>query len=103
MIPRVWNLNREDVPIPPGAVYVGRGRGSVWGNPYSHIPGAAVEPQNVVATREISVARFRVYALERLAREPDWLRPLRGKDLSCWCFPALCHAEVILELIGDGS
>lgn len=28
---------------------------------------------------------------------------LRGKDLLCWCYPAPCHADVLLELANDGQ
>jgi hypothetical protein len=29
----------------------------------------------------------------------DWISPLRGKSLACWCKPgAPCHADVLLEL-----
>jgi hypothetical protein len=42
---------------------------------------------------------FRFYAIDRLTREPDWLEPLRGKRLACWCAPLWCHGDVIVELL----
>ena len=33
-----------------------------------------------------------------LKKLPDWLEPLRGKDLVCWCAPEACHADVLLKL-----
>ncbi len=66
-------------------------RSSTWGNPFiisSAMPRAA------------AIATFRVYAAERLAAEPAWLEPLRGKRLGCWCAPEPCHGDVIAELIG---
>ena len=34
--------------------------------------------------------------------DPDWLAPLRGHDLVCWCpLDQPCHADVLLEL-ADG-
>ena len=47
---------------------------------------------------------FEVYARQRLTVEPDWLEPLRNRDLACWCAedaPA-CHADVLLRL-ANGS
>lgn len=46
-----------------------------------------------------SLALFRQYAEERAAREPEWLEPLRGKDLYCWCPEgASCHGDILIEL-----
>jgi hypothetical protein len=83
--PKVWN--RNDKTKPANAQYVGRP--SVWGNPY---------PLKKEEDRELVLARFRVYAENKLKNEPDWLEPLRGKDLVCFCAPKLCHADVLLEL-----
>lgn len=44
---------------------------------------------------------FRLYAIDRLMREPDWLEPLRGNRLACWCAPSPCHGDVIVELLGS--
>lgn len=74
-----------------GAIYVGRGRGSVWGNPYPMTGDHEAE-------RERVCSEFRTYAIERLRREPHWLDPLRGKDLVCWCAPKQCHADILLQL-----
>ena len=48
--------------------------------------------------RDAVIDAFREYAIERLKREPQWLEPLRGKDLVCWCAPARCHADVLMDL-----
>ena len=79
--------NKRNKNIPPDAVYVGRP--SKWGNPY---------PIQGTLTREDVVQMFRVYAEAVLEKEPDWLKPLTGKDLVCWCAPKPCHADVLLEL-----
>ena len=72
---------------PPDAVYVGRP--SRWGNPF--VIGRD-------GTREEALAKFRSYAVERMASEPRWLEPLAGKDLTCWCAPQACHGDVLMEL-----
>ena len=73
---------------PAGAVAIGRG--SVWGNPF--LLGAD-------GTREQVVAKFYHYAQWRLQREPNWLEPLRDKDLACFCAPQACHGDAILSLL----
>jgi len=61
------------------------------------------------ADRAAVIAQFRAYAVARLATEPGWLEPLRGKDLLCWCTKptdppgaVVCHGQVILELLAVG-
>ena len=90
--PTVLNRMRLGA-IPDTAVYVGRGRGSRWGNPYKLGPRGE--------GREEAIAKFETYARNRLKEEPDWLAPLRGKDLVCHCAPKPCHAEVLLKLIKE--
>lgn len=54
-----------------------------------------------VASSEHAVAAFRAWFTERLAKDPDLavqLDEIRGKPLLCWCTPAPCHGEVLLEL-----
>lgn len=91
-MPRVWNKRNRLEVRPLDAVYVGRP--SPWGNPYK---------AGKDGTREQVVAKFEVYALERLNKEPDWLKPLVGKDLICWCAPQVCHADVLLRLANNGD
>ena len=81
----VYNQRRPNE-IPKGAVYVGRGRGSQWGNPFSK------------GTKEQNIADFREYAEDRIVKDPQWLKPLEGKNVVCWCAPAGCHGEVLIEL-----
>ena len=34
----------------------------------------------------------------------EWIAPLRGKNLGCWCKPGQpCHADVLLELCSKGE
>jgi hypothetical protein len=61
-------------------------RPSRWGNPF------AVKTFG----REMAVRLFAVYAQQRLIVEPDWLVPLEGKTLCCWCgLQQVCHADVL--------
>lgn len=83
-------LNKKRDGVPPGAIYIGRG--SPWGNPF--VMGRD-------GTREDVIRKFETYARERLGREPDWLAPLRGHDICCFCNPLMCHGDVIAILIEE--
>jgi hypothetical protein len=74
---------------PANAVSVTRpGR---WGNPFK------VRDRSKLA-REQCLQTFETYARARLAEEPEWLEPLRGKDLACWCTEGdACHAYILLR------
>lgn len=104
---RIQRKRTKGWKMPEGAVYVGRGCGMPWGNPWrveSAEEAGYKDPQTMV-----------VYAFRKwLEGDPDWQRPapdmqrdfilanlgsLRGKDLACWCrLDQACHADVLLEL-----
>ena len=73
---------------PAGSVAIGRG--SIWGNPF--IIGADGDRNTVIS-------KFYHYAKWRLEREPQWLKPLQGKDLACYCSPNPCHGDAIISLL----
>lgn len=50
--PRVWNKHHKNAPA--DAVYIGRG--SPWGNPFSHMPNS--KAKSIVATREEAIELF---------------------------------------------
>lgn len=71
------------------------GRPSKWGNPFEI---------GTDRTREEVVAMYRRALPKMLTlRNKDGslqfdLAELRGKDLVCWCAPAPCHADILLEV-----
>ncbi len=75
-------------------VYVGRGQGSIWGNPFSY--------------KQESLAKWIVPKDEVLVRYEEWLMTqndllaqlpaLKGKVLGCWCKPAPCHGDILARL-----
>lgn len=73
-------------------VYIGRG--SPFGNPYSHEGYGEFQ----VATREEAIEKYRTWILSR-SELMEKLRELKGKRLGCWCVPENCHGHVILELL----
>ncbi len=81
--PRVVHCRREEYDV-----YVGRGNGSPWGNPFR---------SGRDGTREQVIEMYE----EWLLSQPELLRrlpELRGKTLGCWCAPKACHADVLLRL-----
>jgi hypothetical protein len=89
--------NRRTDTIPKGTMYIGRP--SPWGNQTTVGELKRLYPE--ASDREIykmAVNMFRLYAIDRLKREPSWLKPLKGKSLVCWCKPLPCHGDVLLEL-----
>ena len=84
----------------PHDVYIGRampGRtASQLCNPYRIGPDG---------TRKDVILKFKEYAQERLANDPEFalaLRAVRGRRMGCWCKPDDCHGDVLLWLLGEG-
>jgi hypothetical protein len=76
------------------------GRGSQWGNEYTHLPLHRTKAKYQVATRQESL---RNYERDARAREGlvEWLRPLVGKRIGCVCHPLPCHVHILIKLIRE--
>lgn len=74
--------------------YIKVDRGSDWGNPF-------VMQKDTQAERDRVCDLFEQYAKWRLTVDPDWLEPLVGRNLACWCAPKRCHAETLLRLVNE--
>lgn len=88
-----------------------------WGNPY--YPGCGLGfggfDENMrpgywrLETADDMVRHFREHMRGMQRDEPgrfkEYIAPLRGKNLACWCKPGdPCHADVLLELAnGEGA
>ncbi len=81
---KVWNKREKNVP--PDAVYVGRP--TKWGNPF--IIGKH-------GTRTEVIEKYRQHVWATFICDAA-ISELRGKDLVCWCAPAACHADVLMEI-----
>ncbi len=79
----------------PYDVYIGRYNSryglfrSIWHNPYK---------VGVDGTREECIEKYR----QHITSSPELmalLPTLKGKRLGCWCKPAACHGDVLVELL----
>ena len=87
----VVNLRKE-----PYDIYIGRG--SPWGNPYSHLSYGKAKFET--RTRDEAIDKYKEWILtqpELLSR----LEELRGKRLGCYCSPLRCHGHVLVELLNE--
>jgi hypothetical protein len=75
---------------PKGAVYVGRP--TPFGNPY--VIGKD-------GTRAEVIAKHREYVLANAQLTALIKKDLKGKDLVCFCKPAACHADTLLEIANE--
>lgn len=100
---RVVNIRRDAAEVARASaageyVYIGRGRGSRWGNPYSDQPGTLVEHR--VASRAEALIWYEAWVRAR----PELMAALvqlRGKVLGFFCKPRECHGDVLVRLIGE--
>ena len=53
------------------------------------------------ATRDDVITAYRWWLEHHLKSYPDYLEPLRGKRLACWCAPLPCHGDVILQALEE--
>ncbi|ALN97849.1 hypothetical protein Bp8pS_170 [Bacillus phage vB_BpuM-BpSp] len=77
----------------PYDVYIGRG--SKWGNPFSHMKGTKAD--FTVETRDEAVAAYREWIKTQPYLLAD-LKSLKGKTLCCFCKPKSCHGDILAEL-----
>jgi len=85
--------------MPENTVYVGRP--SVWANPFLADRTRVHSPKVLQGVMDV----YRLHIEHLLEADPDFLEPLRGKNLACWCplsHPnwerVYCHADVLLEM-----
>ena len=82
-------------------IYIGRG--SIFGNPYSHLPSSKAEFK--VATREESVEAYKTYFKDKLETDLKFKELVHSipKDaiLVCFCKPKDCHGDIIADYLNN--
>jgi len=56
--------------------------------------------------REEIMNKYRDYIIKRLENDKNLIEELislKGKKLGCWCYPEICHGNILLELIDNYS
>lgn len=83
--------------IEPYDIYIGRG--SEWGNIFSHKEGTKAE--YIVSSREEAINKYKEWILTQPSLL-NKLHALKGKTLGCWCKhpknPLPCHGDVLAEM-----
>lgn len=78
-------------------IYIGRG--SKWGNPFTHREGTSAIVK--VSSREEAIECYKNY----IEATPELLqaakKELKGKILGCHCVPLPCHGEVLLKIANE--
>lgn len=87
----VVNLNKEEYDV-----FIGRG--SKWGNPFTHIKDKTTLAETIVETRQEAIEKYREY-LSNNKELLESLDELEGKILGCYCKPKSCHGDVLLEFL----
>lgn len=89
----VVNKNKEAYDI-----YIGRG--SKWGNPFTHIKNKKTKAEFIVDTRDQAIQKYK----EWINTQPhllNSLNELKDKRLGCFCKPKSCHGDILIELIEE--
>ncbi len=101
-MPRVLNKYKDT--IPQGAIYIGRG--SPWGNPFTHLESNVPGTIQVI-DRATSIVNYNawIYRRFKMEQEPPSIalikKKLRNKDLVCFCAPKQCHGDLLLRIANE--
>src|SRR5438309_10352959 len=75
--------------MPENTVYVGRP--SKWGNPFAY---------SLEYSLYQSLEKYQKWLGKKLDEDPNFLKPLEGKNLACWCpLTRTCHADILLAIV----
>lgn len=86
-------------------IYIGRG--SILGNPYSHLKNSKAE--FIVKSRDEAIAKYKIWLISKLKlKDENICRAIaaiykKSKEsnvyLVCYCYPLSCHGEVIKSIV----
>ncbi len=79
-------------------VYIGRG--SKFGNPFTHYKHLG-GPLIIVASREEAIQKYKDWVYE----QPELIKiikdELKNKILGCYCKPLPCHGDFLLQIANE--
>ena len=96
LVPQTLVVNKHKHTPTPNDVYIGRG--SQWGNIFSHYEGT--KAQFLVGSREEAIAlhRLRLWSeIKTGVLTLEDLAALHGKTLVCFCAPKRCHGHTLAK------
>lgn len=74
-------------------------RRTAFGNPFRMADQSEQERERVVVA-------YREWLVTSRSRQAAWIRDhlheLKGKKLGCWCYPLLCHGDVLVAACEHG-
>jgi hypothetical protein len=92
---RIQFQRKKGFRLPPNCVRVTRP--SRFGNPFKIGDPAPFNFGTLETVRDV-LDVYEDMILYNLDENPDYLEPLRGKDLACFCHPSnSCHADILLK------
>jgi hypothetical protein len=92
---REWMADEQNIYIGrSGIVFIDKRRypekNSTWANPFKVSKFG----------RTGCLIKYEVYVQEMIKKHGiQWLEPLIGKTLGCWCKPDSCHGDILLKYI----
>jgi hypothetical protein len=80
-------------------IYIGRG--SKWGNDWSHLPNSAAK--YIVATRDESIEKHKAWFLSQTELMKLAKKELKEKRLACFCRPIYnsCHGDILAQIANE--
>lgn len=79
-------------------VYIGRG--SPYGNPFTHIKYGTTATY-IVDTREEAIAEYEKWLLTQPELVAKVKKELKNKTLGCYCSPLPCHGDILLRIANE--
>jgi hypothetical protein len=92
-MPKVVNINSGE----HYDIYIGRG--TKWGNPFTHREGTAGIVK--VSSREEAIECYKNYIESTPLLLQAAKDELKGKNLGCHCHPKPCHGDVLLKIANE--
>lgn len=93
IMPKVLNKHTDQYRL--GDIYIGRG--SKWGNPFTHLKhlgGSLI----LVDSRDEAIECYKNWFLSQPELIAAAKKELKNKNLLCFCKPLPCHGDFLLEL-----
>jgi len=105
---KITIVNKKNhIPSDAHDVYIGRG--SEFGNPFTHLPKELTLAEYQVSSREEAIAKYEPYFRQQILDNPRLrkeladiiMRVLSGEDINlvCYCKPQACHGDIIKGII----